>query len=415
MSEPSDLLKQLRIDRSGEDTVQARAPRRWPWALGVALAVLVLAGAGLYVFGGHSAIAVAAVTASPLADSGGVAAVSQLDASGYVVARRQATVSAKITGKVVELNIEEGQHVSAGEVIARLDDTNVRAALAQTQAQRDYAQASLAQLRVNLGNAERDLRRKRGLVTDRLISQADLDNAQTAYDALRAELATAEQNVVVSARAVDVAQRSLDDTVVRAPFAGVVTVKAAQPGEIVSPISAGGGFTRTGIGTIVDMDSLEVEVDVNESFIGRVHAGQPAQIRLNAYPDWTIPASVIAVIPTADRSKATVKVRVGFKTGDPRVLPEMGARVAFLAETAAPDAGQNASGGLAIPANAVQISGDTGVVYLIRDDHVERRAVHLGAKNADRVVVLSGLNAGERLAAGDLGQLADGVKIRVTP
>ncbi|MEP7248116.1 MAG: efflux RND transporter periplasmic adaptor subunit, partial [Gammaproteobacteria bacterium] len=212
-----------------------------------------------------------------------------------------------------------------------------------------------------------------------------------------------------------VAQRNLDDTVVRAPFSGVVTVKAAQAGEVVSPSSAGGGFTRTGIGTIVDMDSLEVEVDVSENFINRVRPEQPATIKLNAYPDWEIPASVIAVIPTADRSKATVKVRVGFKVRDPRILPDMGARVSFLSAAEATDS-KTASPRIAVlvPGDAVQANGDTGTVFIINGDNtVERRVVRLGARNADGQLVLSGLSGGMRVAVGNLSALSDGAKVHV--
>jgi RND family efflux transporter MFP subunit len=222
--------------------------------------------------------------------------------------------------------------------------------------------------------------------------------------------------VALAKAGVEVAQRNLDDTIVRAPFSGVVTVKAAQAGEIVSPSSAGGGFTRTGIGTIVDMDSLEVEVDVSENFINRVRPTQPASVKLNAYPDWDIPAQVIAVIPTADRSKATVKVRVGFKERDARILPDMGARVSFLSE-ATPGDGKSAPvavSAVVIPPDAVQTNGDTGTVYIINgNDTVERRVVRLGARTTDGQLVLSGLPGGTRIAASNLAALSDGARIHV--
>jgi RND family efflux transporter MFP subunit len=234
-------------------------------------------------------------------------------------------------------------------------------------------------------------------------------------DALAAQLATQRSNIEVAQRNIDLAQRNLDDTVVRAPFSGIVTVKAAQPGEIVSPISAGGGFTRTGIGTIVDMESLEIQVDVNENFINRVQPDQKATAKLNAYPDWLIPAHVIAVIPTADRSKGTVTVRIAIDQKDPRILPEMGVRVAFLG--AASDAGgaRTAAGGVALPPGAVQSSGETGVIYVLHDSTVERRAVRLGASNGERVVILAGATPGERVAVGDLSKLKDGAEIHIEP
>jgi RND family efflux transporter MFP subunit len=255
---------------------------------------------------------------------------SVLDASGYIVAQRQATVSAKTTGRLRDLYIQEGQSVKAGEVIARLDDSNSLAALAQARAGVAQAEASMQAAQVALNDARPIYLRNEQERRAAVISAQDLDVAKQTYDAAQTNFAI-QQAALAAARAnLQVAERYQDDTVVRAPFTGVVTVKAAQPGDIVSPVSAGGGFTATGICTIVDMDSLEAEVDVSENFIHRVQAGQAATVRLNAYPDWAIPGNVVAIIPTADRSKATVKVRVGFKTRDARVLPEMGARVSFL-------------------------------------------------------------------------------------
>ena len=418
MDNRAELLDQLRIDRQPEDLDEAGRP--WlKWGIGVAVVLAVAVGLWLGLRP-PAGIAVTAATARP-ASSGGAAAAgaSLLDAAGYVVARRAATVSAKLTGLVTEVLIEEGQRVEAGQVVARLDDTNIRASLEQARAQLAAAQAQAAQVRVNVANAERDVARRRGLVEQKFISVAELDTAQTTLDSLRASLTSAERNATVAARAVDVAQRSFDDTTVRAPFAGVITVKAAQVGEIVSPLSAGGGFTRTGIGTIVDMDSLEVEVDVNENFINRVRPAQPASIRLNAYPDWTIPAEVIAVTPTADRSKATVKVRVAIKARDARVLPEMGARVSFLDDAPAAAAAGSAPkpAGVVIPAAAVQSSGaagsDTGAVFVIKGDKVERRAVKLGAKSGSEQTVLAGLVPGDRVALGELARLKDGAVVRV--
>ena len=419
MNDKSALLNQLRIDRS---SAPPPADRGWLKWLALAIVVLLLAALAAWWLSRPSGVPVKLATAQALkgaAGSGTAAGASLLDASGYVVARRQATVAAKITGKVTEVLIEEGRHVKAGDVIGRLDDTNIRAGYDQATAQLHYAQAALAQVQVQLGNAERNYKRVQGLVAEHYVSESDLDTARTNYDNLMAQLATSQSNVKVAQQGVQVSQRNLDDTVVRAPFDGVVTTKDAQPGEMVSPISAGGGFTRTGMGTIVDMDSLEVEVDVNESFINRVHSDQPATVRLNAYTDWEIPAYVIAVIPTADRSKATVKVRVGFKVKDPRILPEMGARVAFLSEAAPEAAGAPPpKPGVLVPPEAVQSSGpssgDAGIVYVVRgEDTVERRAVRLGARGSDGQTVLSGLSSGERVAIGDFAKLTDGAKIKV--
>jgi RND family efflux transporter MFP subunit len=406
MDDKTALLNQLRIDR-GAQSAPSRAGKLW--LLGIVV-LLGIAAVAAWIWTRPGAVRVHAASAQSI--TGGGSAGSILDASGYVVARRQATVASKITAKMVELDIEEGDHVKAGQIIAKLDDTNIRAALNQSSAQLDFAKASLAETQVNLANAQRDYERQKSLVQGHFVSQAALDNSQTTFDGLRAQLATQRSNVDVVAEGMKVAQRNLDDTIVRSPFSGIVTVKAAQPGEMVSPISAGGGFTRTGIGTIVDMDSLEFQVDVNENFINKVRADQKVSAKLNAYPDWQIPGHVIAVIPTADRSKGTVTVRIALDQKDSRVLPEMGVRVSFLAE---PTEGSDSKPavGVNVPSSAVQASGETGVVFILRGDIVERRAVRLGASSGDNATVLSGLTAGDRVAMGDFTQLKDGAKVRV--
>jgi RND family efflux transporter MFP subunit len=408
MNDKSALLQSLRIDRDEPPPAPRRRYRLWTAAGIAALALL----AALIGFARHSGgLPIRVSVAQKAATAGG--GDSMLDASGYVVARRQATVSAKITGKVTEVLIEEGQHVKQGEIVARLDDTNIRAALNQSIAQLNFAQASLAQVNVNLANAQRDFERKQKLVQQNFISATDLDLSATALDNQRAQRVTAQRSVEVAQRGLEMAQRNVDDTVIRSPFAGVITVKAAQPGEIISPMSAGGGFTRTGIGTIVDMESLEVEVDVNENFINRVHPQQPATIKLNAYPDWEIPAYVIAIIPTADRSKATVKVRIGFKQKDSRVLPDMGARVSFLNESGPPTAAPRYASAVVLPSEAIVAQGDTGIIFVVRGNTLERRAVRLGSRTGGGQTVLSGVTAGERVAVGDLGALQDGIKVTI--
>jgi RND family efflux transporter MFP subunit len=411
VDDKSSLLDQLRIERPAETE-----PATWPKWAAIVIALVAIAGVaawllwprGIPVHAATVRVAAADVVAGP---------GTILDASGYVVARRQATVSSKITGKVMQVSIEEGQRVARDEIIARLDDTNARAALEQARAARAQAEANLTAAQVAFDNAVPTFKRNEQQLAQAVISAQAFDTAKAAYDASRTGLDVAKRAVEVARAAVTFAERNLDDTIVRAPFAGIVTVKAAQEGEMVSPISAGGGFTRTGIGTVVDMDSLEIEVDVSENFINRVHADQAVTARLNAYPDWAIPAHVIAIIPTADRAKATVKVRVGFDARDDRILPEMGVRVAFLDKAPGAPA-EGAQGGGAerayvVPADAVQGTGDTGVVFVVNDDRVERRTVRLGPRVADGQIVLSGLTAGARVAAGDLSLLADGAKVRV--
>jgi RND family efflux transporter MFP subunit len=341
MDEKTKLLEQLRIDRSDEirNTPSARtAPIGLVYALLVLLVAVIIGGWVMLrphdlpasAAGGSAADSAGAAASDPAVASAAPTGSTALDASGYVVAQRQATVSAKAIGRVVDLRIEDGQRVREGEIVARLDDTNTRAELLAAQAQVAQAQASLDAARVALNDAGPIFERNQKQRAAGVISAQDFDADKATYNAAQSDLNVKHSMLEVARAEVQVAQRNEDDMTVRAPFDGVITVKVAQKGEIVSPMSAGGGFARTGIGTIVDMDSLEVEVDVSENFINRVHVGQAATVRLNAYPDWGIPASVIAIIPTADRSKATVKVRVGFKEKDPRILPEMGARVSFM-------------------------------------------------------------------------------------
>ncbi|WP_206957726.1 efflux RND transporter periplasmic adaptor subunit [Trinickia acidisoli] len=414
MTDKSELLRQLRIDR--EDRPAHTAPsRRWWWLAGL-LVLLIAIAAGLF-FGLHAAVpAVQAVVARPVATGAGPeSGTSILDASGYVVARRQATVSAKITGKLDQLFIEEGVHVKEGDIVAKLDDRNATAALLQAKAAVTQAEGTLAQAMSAAADIAPIYERDRKMAAAGVISTTALEQSKANYDEKQTDVTVEQGNLAVRRAALEVAQRDLDDTIVRAPFTGVVTSKNAQPGEIVSPLSAGGGFTRSGICTLVDMDSLEVEVDVSENFISRVQAGEDATLKLNAYPDWAIPAYVIAVVPTADRSKATVKVRVGFKSRDPRILPEMGARVSFLSRPQKGANGAASAGSVTLPLNAVQASDGAamGVVYVLHDDTVERREVKLGVRSADAQTVIAGLSAGERVAVGDFTKLSDGAHVKV--
>jgi RND family efflux transporter MFP subunit len=390
MDDKSALLDQLRIDRGSE---QPKSGRSRLFLFAGLICLIAIAAAWYWMR--PAPIAVHIAVAKPMGQNGASGAASILDASGYVVARRQAAVASKITGKMVELDIEEGDRIKAGQVIAKLDDTNIRAALNAASAQQEYAKAGLAETQVNLNNAERDYARQKSLANGHFVSQSVVDNSQTSVDALRAQLATQRVNVQVAERNVQLAERNLDDTIVRAPFAGVVIAKSAQVGEIVSPLSAGGGFTRTGIGTIVDMDSLEVEVDVNEAYIGRVQPGQAVESVLNAYPDWKIPSHVIAIIPTADRAKATVKVRVGLDLKDGRIVPDMGVRVSFLEDSKATAQNSPPLHGVLIPSQALRNDGDRSIVFVFNAQKAQRRTVTLGGSFGDSRQVQSGLSAGE--------------------
>ncbi len=413
----TDLLNELRIDRGESRPKKPKDEERawWPWVVGALAVVGVIAAIAWWVIAKPGTTEVQVVEAKATAGGAPTAGVL-LDASGYVVARRQATVSSKVTGKVVMVLIEEGQRVVAGEVIAMLDSSNARAALMQATAQLRVAQASLTSAQVKLADAERAAVRARTLHDTGYLSDQATENAASAVAGAKSNMEGAMAQVAVARASVAASQQQVQDTIVRAPFTGVVTVKAAQPGEIVSPISGGGGFTRTGICTIVDMDSLELEVDVAESFINRVRQGMPAEVVLDAYPEWRIPAEVIAVIPTANRSKATVGVRIGFKTSDPRIVPEMGARVSFLSPpSATPSAAAPNARAVILPTAAILAeSPERGAVFVLKGDRLERRAVRLGATGPQGQVILAGIAAGDQVVSGDLTKLKDGMRVRVT-
>jgi len=399
--EKSELLKQLQLDEA------ARSPRAGaarPLIIGLVLVVLAALGAWYWQASGR-VFTVRTATAQPFANVQG--SVSVLDASGYVTARRQATVSAKVTGQVTEVLIEEGQQVAAGQVLARLDDADAQAQLALAQSRLGAARAQLEGLRQLLAQAQRDDVRQQDLLSRKLTSQQSADDARTLVATRKADIVTQQRQVEVAERGVKVAQVALDDTVVRAPFAGVITVKAAQPGEIVSPFSAGGGYTRTGIGTIVDMDSLEIEVEVNEAYIGRVQPGQPVETTLNAYPDWKIPGKVIAIIPAADRSKATVKVRISIDVQDARIVPDMGARVTFL-EHGAGAAHDEPPAGVLVPASAIRMQGDSETLFVLNGGRAQLRTLKLGQAYSDLRQVLDGVRSGERVILEPPAGLQDG-------
>jgi RND family efflux transporter MFP subunit len=340
------------------------------------------------------------------------AQASVLNASGYVTARRRATISSKVTGKVVEVNVEEGMAVREGQVLARLDDAMPRAALALAEAQAEAARGTMRESEVRLREARLTLQRYNQLMKDGIVTQADVDKAQAEVDSLLARIASAKEQVTVAESQVVLQRTELDNTIIRAPFSGVAISKDAQPGEMVSPVSAGGGFTRTGISTIVDMRSLEIEVDVNESYINRVRSNQEVTAVLDAYPDLQIPARVITTIPSADRQKATVLVRIGFKALDPRILPDMGVKVTFLRE---PD--QEAAPVVApmalIPKGAVVTENGTTSVWVVSGQTVEKRTVKIGGTDGDRLEVVAGVRAGEQVVVSPPPALVPGVQIVV--
>ena len=416
-----DDLASLKIDQSA----RAGGGRRGVWITTAIVAVVAAAGAWFWTQRVHAEPVTTATVVARSGGSGSAAAV--LNASGYVVARRRATVSSKVTGKVVDVNVEEGQVVRKGQVLARLDDSQIRSALSVAEAQLALSRRGAAEDQAKLREAELTRDRRAALVKEGVVGKAEFDTAQSQVESLQARIAYSLEQIEVAQSQVNARRTDLADMVVRAPFDGVAISKDAQPGEMISPVSAGGGFTRTGICTIVDMSSLEVEVDVNESYINRVKPGQPVEAILDAYPDWRIPAHVITSVPSADRAKATVKVRIGFAASassgsprgtsgggpvDPRILPDMGVKVSFLAEPAAPSATVVAPR-LLVPKAAVRKVDGRDVVFVVKEDLAERRAVTVGGTDGEQVEITAGLQVGERVIVEGPATLADGSRVTV--
>ena len=366
MSDRENLLNNLKIDRSAPPAAGGQQSSKLYL---LAISVLIV-GLFWWLFLSDDELKEVTTFTVKSLEMSDASATSILDASGYVVARRRATVSSKMTGKVMKVFIEEGMYVEEGQILAQLDDSTMQADLNYSQSQ--------------LNEAKRIFNRTKELAKDELASQAALDAARASVEGLEALNAIRKQVV--------------QDMKILAPFSGVVVYKAAQPGEMISPVSAGGGFTNTGICTIVDMDSLEVEVDVNEAFINRVKPGQPVITNLNAYPKWDIPSEVIAIIPTADRNKATVKVRIALLEKDERVLPDMGSRVSFLrkVENKSPEIVKE---GVMIPLAAVAIKDNQSVVQALEGSKIKLTKVEVAEETANYARVIDGLKPGVTVVA----------------
>jgi RND family efflux transporter MFP subunit len=406
MALDTESLGSLRIDRS---TGSAGGNRT---GLYVTIAVvLVVLAAGAWFFLRPQPTEITTILAEE-ESSGPSLGNSVLNASGYVVARRMATVSSKVTGKVLEIYVEEGMEVKKNQVLARLDPVNSSTMLTMGERELAAARSNLAEIEVRLADARRNLERNEELVKQQLVSQTALDSSRAEANALAARLAASQAQVKVSESSLAMRQIDYNDLNVRAPFDGVVISKDAQPGEMISPMSAGGGFTRTGIATIVDMASREVEVDVNEAYINRVKNNQRVEAKLDAYPDAPLAAHVINIVPTADRTKATVRVRIGFDKLEPQILPDMGIKVRFLDEK--PVQAAAASGPrIRVPSAAVQRIGGESYVWVVSEGRVERRAITVGAENDGQAEVLAGVKAGEELVAPVVEGLEDGAKVRL--
>ena len=410
-SDKSHLIHQLRIDRTEREHT-GTGQGKW-WLSGV-IAAVVIAAVVVLLFARNSAIEVSEATAVAASAAPQPAAI--LQATGYVTAEREATVSSQIAGQLSHVYFQEGEHVHRGQLLARLEDSAQRAALQQANAQLAAAQAQLRQYQVQLDQARRDFARDQALVGQHLVSEQDYETARTQAATFAAQVLTQQRTVTVAGAGVHAAQVQEDYTMVQAPFTGVVIAKAAQVGEMISPIFGGGTFEAAGIATLVDMSSLEVDVDVNEAYIHRVTPGQPAVAVLDAYSDWNIPGHVIAIVPTADKSKATVKVRVAFQKLDPRILPDMGVRVSFLQESSG-QAGDAAAASLPagtvwVPASAVVQREGRAVVFVVQGTTAHEASVTAGQSQGDLRAV-QGLAAGAAVVKAPPARLADGARVAV--
>ena len=404
MAPSKESLDRLKIDRSAAPASAPIGPR-----IAYITAAILVIGAVIWWFQRPKPAAVRTAVAREVSSAGG--ARTLLNASGYVTARRLATVSSKVTGRVLDVLIEEGMKVEEGQILAHLDATNTEASLRLAEAQLASARSGLGETQAQLDLSSRNLARTRSLAAAKNVSEADLDQAKTDTDTFAARLARQQADIAVAERQVAIWKQQVDDAIIRAPFSGVVVAKSAQPGEMISPVSAGGGFTRTGICTIVDMKSLEVEVDVSESYINRVAAGQPVSVTLDSYPDSKIGAKVIAIVPTADRQKATVRVRVGFDQLDARILPDMGLKVAFQSNEA-PTAASHA---IVVPQGAVRRADNRDIVWVVRDGRVERRAVTVQSTQGQETTLAAGVNAGEKIVTEGPVELVEGARVTELP
>src|ERR1700722_2967906 len=402
---PKHDLGSLRIDDRARTS--GKSGKRVAIIL-VVLTLLVAAGAALFFWKGRTPLVEAAVART----ASDPRAQALLNASGYVTPRRRATVAAKITGRVTGVFFDEGVHVRDQQELATLDDSDVRRALDPAKADRDASQAAIADFEVQLKYAEVELKRADSLQAAGVQSQEALDNARMQANSLRAKIALAKSQVVSSTARIAEAQQAVDNCVIRAPFDGIIVSKDAQVGEMVSPVSAGGGFTRTGIATIVDMNSNEIEVDVNEAYIARVEPGQPVTAVLDAYPDWQIPSKVRTVIPTADRQKATVKVRISFLKLDPKILPDMGVKVTFLGDEPKKQVG-SIEPVASIPSGALRDENGSKIVFLVKDNKLERRAVKTGNTRGSDVEIFAGLIPGDLVVTKGPPDLRDGETIQL--
>ena len=417
---PTADLSKLRINRDDPPPAVRRALGRVLWLAGAA--VLIFVGAALLLRrGGAVPVQVVTVSAagggegSASAGGGSVAVV----ANGYVVARTKAAVSAKIPGRLAFLNVSEGSSVQKGDIIARLDNADYAAAVGQADAQVASAKATLIEAQSDRDQLQREFVRVRDIHTQNpnLVSTQEVENADSKARQGDARAEAQQARVAAAAAALRVAQANLENTYIRAPFSGTVLRKEAEVGEVVAP-SVGGGLTRGAVVTMADLATLEVEVDVNEAYIARISNAQQARITLDAYPDTAFRGLVRQVVPTADRQRATVQVKVSILDRDPRILTEMGAKVEFLQAPRAANAGTQqpvARPRIIVPAEAVRSENGRDVVWVVRDGRLQSRDVDAGPVSGNFREIRSGLSGGEQLLVGGIETPKQGQRVRVGP
>ncbi len=409
---PSADLSKLRINRDAPPPALRRALRR-NLALGLGMLV-ILGGAAVALSRGRAVpVQVVVAAASSAGGSGAGAASTSVTANGYVVARTRASVSAKLAGRIATLTVSEGSTIRRGEIIARLENADYQAQVAQAKAALSTARAELLEARAESDRLAREAQRLRGIRarTAELVSVEEFEAAESRATQAVARAQAAEARIEAADASRRFAQANLENTVIRAPFSGTVLRKEAEVGEVVAP-SVGGGLTRGAVVTMADLTTLEVEVDVNEAYIGRVRKAQPARITLDAYPDTSFRGEVRQVVPTADRQRATVQVKVSILDRDPRILPEMGARVDFLGDTVRAAAGSAGPPRLRVPAAAVRELDGQSVVWLVRDGRLESRPIQAGPVSGGFREIRSGLSGGEMLLVGGVEAPRAGMRVK---
>ena len=414
---PAADLSKLRINRDDPPPAVKRALGRVVWLVAAAVVIIAV----VVVLGRGSAVPAQVVTVTTAAGGGegaargGNGAVAVV-ANGYVVARTKAAVSAKIPGRLAVLNVSEGSEVQKGDIIARLDNADYAAAVGQAEAQLASAKATLIETQSDRDQLQREFVRVRDVraQNQNLVSQQEVENAESKAQQGGARVDAQLARVAAAGAGLRVAQANLENTYIRAPFSGTVLRKEAEVGEVVAP-SVGGGLTRGAVVTMADLATLEVEVDVNEAYIARIQSSQQARITLDAYPDTAFRGAVRQIIPTADRQRATVQVKVAILDRDPRILTEMGAKVEFLqaARPAVAGAAQPVERPrIIVPAEAVRSENGRDVVWIVRDGRLQSRDVDAGPVSGNFREIRAGLSGGEQLLVGGVDKPRDGQRVK---